>query len=119
VWETRSRGEHDMHLRGVLDDDPLKQGAVVNGLRVLGWTEALPTLKPALGIDQVIITIADAPQAQLRRILSLCERIPVRTQMIPAMRAGGAGPGGGGSRRGTWRCGSGTCWGRRGRTRGG
>jgi FlaA1/EpsC-like NDP-sugar epimerase len=40
---------------------------------------------PALGIDQVIITIADAPQVQLRRILSICEGIPVRAQMIPAM----------------------------------
>ena len=68
-----------------MDDDPLKQGAVINGLRVLGSTEALSTLVPALGIDQVIITIADAPQAQLRRILSICERIPVRAQMIPAM----------------------------------
>ena len=58
---------------------------MINGLRVLGSTEALSTLVPALGIDQVIITIADAPQAQLRRILSICERIPVRAQMIPAM----------------------------------
>jgi FlaA1/EpsC-like NDP-sugar epimerase len=45
----------------------------------------LPTLVPALGIDEVIITIADAPQAQLRRILQICEGIPVRAQMIPAM----------------------------------
>ena len=88
-----------------MDDDPLKQGAVINGLKVLGSSEALPTLVPALGIDQVIITIADAPQASLRRILSICEGIPVRAQMIPAMydllqgkvsitrAAGGAGRG--------------------------
>ena len=85
VREIRSRGEHDMDLRGFLDDDPLKQGAVINGLKVLGPTEALPTLVAALGIDQVIITIADAPQANLRRILKICEGIPVRAQMIPAM----------------------------------
>ena len=48
---------------------------------MLGSTEALPTLVPALGIEQVIITIADAPQVQLRRIVSICERIPVRAQM--------------------------------------
>ena len=35
---------------------------MINGLKVLGSSEALPTLVPALGIDQVIITIADAPQ---------------------------------------------------------
>ena len=62
VREIRSRGEQDMDLRGFVDDDPLKQGAVIGGLKVLGSSEALPTLVPALGIDQVIITIADAPQ---------------------------------------------------------
>ena len=66
-------------------DETLKQRAAINGLKVLGSSEALPTLVPALGIDQVIVTIADAPQASLRRILSICEGIPVRAQMIPAM----------------------------------
>ena len=68
-----------------MDDDPLKQGPVINGLKVLGSSEAPPTLVPALRTEQVIITIADAPQASLRRILSICEGIPVRAQMIPAM----------------------------------
>jgi hypothetical protein len=30
VREIRSRGEHDMDLRVFVDDDPLKQGAVIN-----------------------------------------------------------------------------------------
>ena len=85
VREIRSRGEQGMELRGFVDDDPLKQGAVISGLKVPGSSEALPTLVPALGIDQVIVTIADALQARLRRILSICEGIPVRAQMIPAM----------------------------------
>jgi FlaA1/EpsC-like NDP-sugar epimerase len=85
VREIRSRGEVDIDLRGFVDDDPLKRGAVICGLKVLGSTEALPTLVPMLGIDQVIITIVDAPEAQLRRILRICERIPVRAQMIPSL----------------------------------
>ena len=56
-----------------------------NNLRSPDRASLLALFVPALGIEQVIITIADAPQAQLRRILSLCERIPVRAQMIPAM----------------------------------
>ena len=53
-----------------------EQGAVINGLKVPGSTDVLATLVPALGIDQVIITIADVPQAQLRRILKICEGMP-------------------------------------------
>jgi FlaA1/EpsC-like NDP-sugar epimerase len=85
VREIRSRGEQGLDLRGFVDDDPLKQGAVIHGLRVLGPTEALPRLVPSLGIEQVIITIAEAPQAQLQRILRICEGIPVKAQMIPAL----------------------------------
>jgi hypothetical protein len=40
---------------------------------VLGSTEALATLVPALGIEPVIIPIADASQASLRRTLKICE----------------------------------------------
>ena len=62
---------------------------MINGLKVLGSSEALPTLVPTLvptlEIGQVIVTIADAPQGQLRRIVQICEGIPVRAQMIPAM----------------------------------
>jgi FlaA1/EpsC-like NDP-sugar epimerase len=56
---------------------------VISGLRVLGTAataKLVSTWHP-----QVIVTIADAPPAQLRRILTICERIPVRAQMIPAM----------------------------------
>jgi hypothetical protein len=48
VREIRSRGEQDMDLRGFVEDDPAKQGAVISGLRVLGPTESLPKLAPAL-----------------------------------------------------------------------
>ncbi len=85
VREIRSRGEQDMEMRGFVDDDPTKRGAIISGIRVLGSTEELPKLVPALGIEQVVITIAEAPEEQMRRILSICERIPVRVQMVPAL----------------------------------
>ena len=85
VREIRSRGHQGLELRGFVDDDPLKQGAVISGLKVRGTTDDLPRLVPELGIEQVIITIADAPAAQLRRIVRICEGIPVRAQMFPAM----------------------------------
>ena len=58
---------------------------MISGVRVLGSTQQLPHLVSTLGIQQVIVTIVDAPPGQLRRILSICERIPVRAQMIPPM----------------------------------
>ena len=61
---------------------------MINGLKMLGSTEALLTLVPARRIDQLII-IADASQASLRRILKICEGIPVRAGADE--RGGGSG----------------------------
>ena len=83
--EIQSRGERGMDVRGFVDDDPLKRGAVISGLRVLGGTEDLPRLVREMGIEQVIITIAEAPAGRLRRILELCQEIPVRAQMMPSL----------------------------------
>jgi hypothetical protein len=85
VREIRSRGEQDIEMRGFVDDDPMKRGALISGIRVLGSTEEIPKLVPALGIEQVIITIAEPLEEEMRRILSICERIPVRVQTVPAL----------------------------------
>jgi hypothetical protein len=85
VREIRSRGEHEMEIRGFVDDDPDKQRAVISGIKVLGTTEDLPRLVPEVGIEQVIVTIAEAPEEEMQRIVSICERIPVRVQMVPAL----------------------------------
>jgi len=42
VREIRSRGELELDVRGFVDDDPLKRGAVIAGIRVLGAADELP-----------------------------------------------------------------------------
>ena len=85
VREIRSRGEQDMEIRGFVDDDLAKKGATISGIRVLGSTEDLPKLVPALGIEQVIVTLTDATEEETRRILSIGQAIPVRMQMVPTL----------------------------------
>jgi FlaA1/EpsC-like NDP-sugar epimerase len=85
VREIRSRGELELDVRGFVDDDPLKRGAVIAGIRVLGAADELPRLVRAHGIDHVIITIAEAPRERIARIVEICESVPVRAQKIPAL----------------------------------
>lgn len=82
--EIQNRGESDMKIIGFVDDDPNKQRAVIYGVKVLGVTQALPSLVRELGIDQVVISIAQASRQDFRRILDMCEQIPVKVQIIPA-----------------------------------
>ncbi len=83
--EILGRGDLELAVEGFVDDDPVKAGAVIQGRRVLGTTADLPRLVTELGIRRVIITVANLARPDLRRIVEICERIPVKVQIIPGL----------------------------------
>ena len=73
-------------VRGFLDDDPLKQDAVILGLPVLGTgrearfvAQRLNRTKPA--VEEIIIAMRSATGRQMREVLANCHaaRIPCKT----------------------------------------
>lgn len=85
VKEIQGRGDIDLDVRGFVDDDVRKQGFVIHRVRVLGTTEDLPSLVDKLDIDHVVITIAQMSRQELRRIVDICEGIPVKVRIIPGL----------------------------------
>jgi FlaA1/EpsC-like NDP-sugar epimerase len=83
--EIRGRGEHEIDVRGFVDDDTLKKGASVSGVRVLGTVADLPKLVPALGVERVIVTISAPTEEEMGRIASICESIPVKVLRLPML----------------------------------
>ncbi len=83
--EIQGRGDMDIWIEGFVDDDPAKQGAVIRGRKVLGTTSDLPRLCSELEIDHVIITIATGGRQELRRIVEICEQIPIQARIIPGL----------------------------------
>src|SRR3954449_8322062 len=66
---------------GYVDDDPLKRGSRVAGLKVEGSTDELPRILDGAEPDEVIIAIPSAPGELRQRIVTACRTrgIPVRT----------------------------------------
>jgi FlaA1/EpsC-like NDP-sugar epimerase len=83
--EIVGRSDTDLQVCGFVDDDREKAGSVIHGVRVLGTTDDLPRLVRELGVTQVVITIARASRADFRRIIDICERIPVKARVIPGL----------------------------------
>lgn len=87
ILAAREIRRHHPHLeiKGFIDDDRGKRGAVIQGIRVLGSSRELPRLVPALGIERVIVTIAEASPLALSRILEICQKIPVPARIMPGL----------------------------------
>ena len=83
--EIQSRGDIDLDIRGFIDDEAKKRRAVISGVRVLGTIQDLPRLVREQKIDHVIITIAHASREEMRRIVQVCEQIPIRVRIIPGL----------------------------------
>ena len=80
-------GRPDLGLNPVafVDDDPAKLGQVLNGVPVRGRTEDIAKLVREHAITEVVITIASASGADIRRIVSLCEDAHVTAKIIPGI----------------------------------
>jgi FlaA1/EpsC-like NDP-sugar epimerase len=84
--EIEGRGDLHLEIKGFVDDDRMKLGrSIAQGRRVLGTTADLPRLVRRLGIDHVVITIAEASRQQIQRIVKICEEIPIKVRIIPGL----------------------------------
>jgi FlaA1/EpsC-like NDP-sugar epimerase len=83
--EILGRGDAELNVRGFVDDDPAKRDSLIQGVRVLGTTAELAGLVRHLAIDEVVITIAQAPRKDIRRMVHICEEIPVRVRIMPGI----------------------------------
>lgn len=74
----------DWRLVGFLDDDPSKQGLLLNGVRVLGALESLPQWAAKLSVRQVIIAMPSASHKARKRALDLANAAEVKILTVPS-----------------------------------
>ena len=66
-----------------VDDDPVKQGAVIHGIKVKGTTQDLLRLAERHSAKQALITISNAPGAAIRRITESCKQAGLTVKIVP------------------------------------
>ncbi len=71
---------------GFLDDDPLKRGRRISGIRVLGDTNDLSATASQTGIDEVILSMPGAPSSAIKRVVASCEKLEIPALSVPALR---------------------------------
>jgi FlaA1/EpsC-like NDP-sugar epimerase/lipopolysaccharide/colanic/teichoic acid biosynthesis glycosyltransferase len=85
VLEDLRRNQREIIPVGFVDDSLEKQQSHIHGVKVLGTCADIPKLVHELSIDQVIITFAQRPRSAFRRILTICESVPVKVRVMPSL----------------------------------
>jgi len=77
LQELRNNPALSCHPIGFVDDDPLKQGHVVRGLRVLGTRHDIPTLVTAHRIEEILVAVPSLTPEGVDRIVLICREAGV------------------------------------------
>jgi FlaA1/EpsC-like NDP-sugar epimerase len=83
--EIAARPDLGLEAVGFLDDDLKKVGTRIGGLPVLGTTEKIIEIAYLRGVKRVLITIANARGADIRRITMRCKDAGLDTKIIPGL----------------------------------
>lgn len=83
--EMVGRADSELDIRGFVDDERSKKGGSVSGVKVLGTTDDLARLVDEIGVEQVVIAIDQARGKDIRRILDICQAIPVKARIVPSL----------------------------------
>lgn len=70
---------------GFVDDDPLKIGSVIHGLRILGPLTAIPRVVKDMGVQEVVIAIPTAAGKVIREIVRMCQSVNVPSRTMPGI----------------------------------
>lgn len=70
---------------GFLDDDRRKQGAVINGIRVLGTTKDIASVIRGKDVQEVIFCMPTAPRSVIKNLATACSAAGVPTSSVPSL----------------------------------
>ncbi|MEN1727827.1 MAG: nucleoside-diphosphate sugar epimerase/dehydratase [Pseudomonadota bacterium] len=82
--ELRRRGDFD--VVGFLDDSRRLRSTEIEGVPVLGAIDRLPRVVREAAIDLVVIAIPSATNAEMQRVVEICERAEVEFKTLPTLK---------------------------------
>lgn len=81
----KHQAQQGVRFVGFIDDDPAKQGQVIQGFPVLGSREDLRRIVEKEKISEIVIAMPSVSYSKLREIIELCEGLPVKIKTVPGV----------------------------------
>ena len=68
-----------------IDDDRMKQGKAIHGIKVVGGRRDIPRFVDKFGITQIIVAIPSADAAERRDVLNICRQTECKLRILPGI----------------------------------
>ena len=78
-----NRGQYD--IRVIVDDNPIKKGRYLEGIKIGGNREDIPQLVKDYSVNKIILAIPTLPAADRKHILGICKETGCKIQTLPAL----------------------------------
>lgn len=74
-----------MHPVGFVDDDSVKQGKMIHGLKVFGRTQDIVAIVEKYRVEEIIIAMPSVSGAKMRRIVEECKKTRANLKTLPGI----------------------------------
>lgn len=85
IKEIKKHRELNYKIVGLIDDDNLKLGKSINGIKVIGTRESIIDISKNRKIDEIILAIPSSSYGEQREILNLCKETKCKLKIIPGI----------------------------------
>lgn len=83
----RSSMHYKYYPVALVDDNPLKQGSELQGVRIVGQCKDIPKVVAQYNIELILIAIPSLSSRRMRSIVSYCEKANVPFRTLPGLKA--------------------------------
>ena len=81
----RDTSTHNAKIVGFLDDQPVKIGKKIHGVKVLGTISDVKRIARKMGVTELVIAVPSATSQQMRKIVTTCKESGVEFKTVPGM----------------------------------
>ncbi len=80
-----SKHIHNTIIKCIIDDDPLKQGTYIQGIKIVGTRKDIVNIANLYQITEIIITMPSAPKKAISDIVEICKESSCSLKILPGM----------------------------------
>ena len=79
----QNRGQYD--IRVIVDDNPIKKGRYLEGIRIGGNLDDIPRLVEECNVNKIILAIPTLSAEERKNIINICKETGCKIQTLPAL----------------------------------